>query len=122
MALVKGRKMVAFESRIFSKLKDDSKQSEQSEHSEQSSSDNKYTSLKFDNDLSTLSNASHTSFSNESNIPLFAPKKAKEQKGGLLGMLLGTLGASLLGNMLTGKGVNRAANEIIRAGYGATDF
>ena len=27
----------------------------------------------------------------------------KEQKGGFLGMLLGTLGASLLGNMLTGK-------------------
>ena len=30
--------------------------------------------------------------------------KAKEQKGGFLGMLLGTLGASLLGNVLTGKG------------------
>ena len=27
-----------------------------------------------------------------------------EQKGGFLGILLGTLGASLLGNMLTGKG------------------
>ena len=27
-----------------------------------------------------------------------------EQKGGFLGMLLGTLGASLLGNLLTGKG------------------
>ena len=35
----------------------------------------------------------------------------KEQKGGFLGMLLGTLGASLLGNMLTGK-------EMLRAGYG----
>ena len=31
-------------------------------------------------------------------------KKSKEQKGGFLGMLLGTLGASLLGNLLTGKG------------------
>ena len=31
--------------------------------------------------------------------------KAKEQKRGFLGMLLGTLGASLLGNILTGKGV-----------------
>ena len=30
--------------------------------------------------------------------------KAKEQKGEFLGMLLGTLGASLLGNLLTGKG------------------
>ena len=29
----------------------------------------------------------------------------KQQKGGFLGMLLGTLGASLLGNMLTGKGM-----------------
>ena len=28
----------------------------------------------------------------------------KEQKGGFLGMLLGTLGPSLLGNLLTGKG------------------
>ena len=31
--------------------------------------------------------------------------KAKEQKGGFLGMLLGTLGAILLGNMLAGKGI-----------------
>ena len=30
--------------------------------------------------------------------------KAKEQKGGFLSMLLGTLGASLLGNILAGKG------------------
>ena len=29
--------------------------------------------------------------------------EAKEQKGGFLGMLLGTLGASLLGNLLTDK-------------------
>ena len=29
--------------------------------------------------------------------------EAKEQKGRFLGMLLGTLGASLLGNLLTGK-------------------
>ena len=28
-----------------------------------------------------------------------------EQKGGFLGILLGTLGDSLLGNMLTGKGI-----------------
>ena len=37
--------------------------------------------------------------------------ETKEQKAGFLGMLLGTLGASLLGNMLAGKG-------IVRAGYG----
>ena len=29
--------------------------------------------------------------------------KTKEQKGGFLNMLLGTLGASLLGNLLAGK-------------------
>ena len=32
----------------------------------------------------------------------------KEQKGGFLSMLLGTLGASLLGNLLAGKGIVRA--------------
>ena len=31
--------------------------------------------------------------------------EAKEQKGGFLSMLLGALGATLLGNLLTGKGV-----------------
>ena len=30
--------------------------------------------------------------------------EAKEQKGGFPGMLLGTLGTSLLGNLLTGEG------------------
>ena len=39
--------------------------------------------------------------------------ETKEQKGGFLSMLLGILGASLLGNLLTGKGIVRAgsANE-----------
>ena len=41
----------------------------------------------------------------------------KEQKGGFLSMLLGTLGASLLGNILTGKGINRAGEGVNRAGY-----
>ena len=31
-----------------------------------------------------------------------------EQKGGFLSMLLGSLGASLLGNLLAGKGIVRA--------------
>ena len=31
--------------------------------------------------------------------------EVKEQKGGFLSMLLGTLNASLLGNLLTGKGI-----------------
>ena len=34
--------------------------------------------------------------------------EAKEQKGGFLSMLLGTLGASLLENLLTGRGFVRA--------------
>ena len=33
-------------------------------------------------------------------------------------MLLGTLGASLLGNLLTSKGVNKKGNGIHRAGEG----
>ena len=58
-----------------------------------------------------------------------------EQKGGFLSMLLGTLEASLLGNILAGKGIVRAASgccslnsstsygnkkrkKIVRAGYG----
>ena len=31
----------------------------------------------------------------------------KEQKTGFLSMLLGTLGAGLLGNILTGNGINK---------------
>ena len=42
--------------------------------------------------------------------------EAKEQKGGFLSMLLGTLGASLLGNLLTGKGTIRAGEGTIRTG------
>ena len=50
--------------------------------------------------------------------------KIKEQKGGLLGMLLGNLGASLWGNMLAGKGIvrtgsgNKKEKGIVRARYG----
>ena len=35
-------------------------------------------------------------------------------------MLLATLGASLLGNILAGKGINRAEEGFIRAGYGSS--
>ena len=49
--------------------------------------------------------------------------EAKEQRGGFLCMLLGTLGASLLGDVLSkglsGKGVIRADKGTIRAGYGS---
>ena len=50
--------------------------------------------------------------------------ETKEQKGGFLSMLLGTLGTSLLGNLLAGKGIVRAGSGnkkgkgIVRAGYG----
>ena len=59
----------------------------------------------------------------DSNILLKGVTKAiqnevKEQKGGFLSMLLGTLGASLLGNLLVGKGIVRAGEGIVRAGTG----
>ena len=62
--------------------------------------------------------------------------EVKEQRGGFLSMLLGTLGTSLLGNILAGKEINRAGKGarakivsektkskrqgrgVIRAGYG----
>ena len=50
--------------------------------------------------------------------------ETKEQKGGFLCMLLGTLGASLLENLLTVKGIARAGSgnkkgkRIVRAGSG----
>ena len=47
--------------------------------------------------------------------------EVKEQRGGFLSMLLGTLGTSLLGNILAGKGINRAGEGIVRADYGKKD-
>ena len=50
--------------------------------------------------------------------------ETKEQKGGFLSMLLGTLGASLLGNLLAGKGIvkaglgNKKGKGIVKAGTG----
>ena len=50
--------------------------------------------------------------------------EANEQREGFLSMLLGTLGASLLGDVLSkglsGKGVIRVGEGTIRAGYGST--
>ena len=43
-------------------------------------------------------------------------KESREQKVGFLSMLLGTFGASLLGNLVTGKGTIRAGEGTIRAG------
>ena len=36
-------------------------------------------------------------------VPETVQNEVKEQKGGFISMLLGTLGASLLGNILTGN-------------------
>ena len=50
--------------------------------------------------------------------------ETKEQKGGFLSMFLGTLGASLLGNLLSGNGIvrvgsgNNKGKGIVRAGTG----
>ena len=47
-------------------------------------------------------------------------KETKKQRGGFLRMLLSTLGASLLGNLLTvGKGIVRPGDGIVRAGEGS---
>ena len=46
--------------------------------------------------------------------------ETKEQRRAFLSMLLGTLVASLLGNLLTGgKGIARAGDGIVRAGEGS---
>ena len=50
--------------------------------------------------------------------------ETKKQKGEFLSLLLGTLGVSLLGNLLSEKGIARAGSRnkkgkgIVRAGYG----
>ena len=52
--------------------------------------------------------------------------EVKEQKGGFLSIFLGTLGVSLLGDLLTknlsGRGVIRAGEGTIRVGYGSKKF
>ena len=52
--------------------------------------------------------------------------ETKEQRAGFLSMLLGTLEPSLLGNLLSGKGIERAGygskrvERFVRAGYGSS--
>ena len=59
----------------------------------------------------------------DSNISMKEITKTKEQKGGFLGILLGTLWASLLKPMLTVKGMlkagygNKKGKRVLRAGY-----
>ena len=47
----------------------------------------------------------------------------KEQKGGFLSMLLGTLGANLLEDLLIGKGIYRTGKGkgVLRTGYGSNN-
>ena len=45
--------------------------------------------------------------------------ETKEQRGGFLSMLFGTVEVSLLGNLLTGKGMMRTGEGIVRAGEGS---
>ena len=75
-----------------------------------------------------------TIFTQVASVPLkgfteTAQNEVKEQKGEFFSMLSGTLGASLLGNILTGRGVNRAAKSqgqginragerVLKAGFG----
>ena len=46
--------------------------------------------------------------------------EAKDQKGGFLRTLFGTLDANLLRNKLAGKGTHKAGDRIIWAGYGSS--
>ena len=50
----------------------------------------------------------------DSNILLKGVTETKEQKRGFLSMLLGILGASLLGSLLTGKGIVRAGSGCLQ--------
>ena len=67
------------------------------------------------NDIMKIVKALEESGSLIKNVRETIQNEAKEQKGGYLSMLLGTLGASLLGNLLTGKGTIRAGEGTIRA-------
>ena len=49
----------------------------------------------------------------------YVQNELKEQKGRFLSMLLGTLGASLLGNFLSRKGINKKVKGIHRADEGS---
>ena len=44
----------------------------------------------------------------------------KNQSGDGIGMILGTLGASLFGNLLSGRGLYRSGHGITRSGHGIT--
>ena len=72
------------------------------------------------NDITKIVQALEDSYILPKGVTKTIENKTKEQKGGFLG----TLGASLLGNLLTGKGIIRAGSgnnkgkRILRAGSG----
>ena len=69
------------------------------------------------NDIMKIIKASENSGILLKGVTKTIENETKEQRRGILGILLGTLGASLLGNLLTGgKGIIRAGNGIVRAG------
>ena len=76
------------------------------------------------NDITKIIQALENSNTLIKGVTKIIKNKTKEQKEGFLSMLLGTLGASLLGNLLTGKGILRAGSGnkkgkgILRTGSG----
>ena len=71
------------------------------------------------NDIMKIIEALESSGISLNRVTKTTKNETKEQRGGFLGMLLGTLGTSLLGNLLTGgKGIMRAGDGTVRAGDG----
>ena len=70
------------------------------------------------NDIMKIIEASENSGILLKGVKKTIENETKEQRGGFLSMLLGTLGASLLGNLLSGKGMMRVGECIVRAGEG----
>ena len=71
------------------------------------------------NDIMKIIEASENSGILLKEVKKTIENETKEQRGRLLSMLLGTLGANLLGNLLSGKGIMRAGEGIVRAGEGS---
>ena len=76
------------------------------------------------NDIIKIVQALEDSNTSLKRITKTTENETKVQKRGFLGILLCTLGAILLGNMLTGKGMLRAGygniegKGVLKAGYG----
>ena len=76
------------------------------------------------NDIMKIVQALEDSNISPKGVTKIIKNETKEQKGGFLSVVLHTLGAILLGNLLTGKGIVRAGSGnkkgkgIIRAGSG----